>query len=66
MSDDMDINAGKIINGEETLEKVSEEIYTKIVEVVSGFPTVSEKLGHQEYAIAYKTFEPIGPSCLSG
>ena len=27
-------------------------------------PTVSERLGHQEFILTYKTFEPIGPACL--
>ena len=64
MPDDMDINAGKIISSETTLEEISEEIYTKIKDVASGKQTVSEQLGHQEFVITYKTFEPIGPNCL--
>ena len=66
MSDDMDINAGKVISSNATLEEVSEEIYEKILEVASGIPTASESLGHQESVITYKTFEPIGPNCLVG
>ena len=65
MSDDIDVNAGKIIEANATLKDVSEEIYAKIIETASGIPTVSESLGHQEFVIAYKTFEPIGPSCLT-
>ena len=65
MPDDMDVNAGKIIEANATLKDVSEEIYTKIIETVSGIPTASERLGHQEFVIVYKTFEPIGPSCLA-
>ena len=66
MSDDMDINAGKVISSSATLAEVSEEIYEKIIEVASGIPTASESLGHQESLITYKTFEPIGPNCLVG
>ncbi|GGW48329.1 UxaA family hydrolase [Arenibacter certesii] len=66
MSDDMDVNAGKVIESNVTLQEVSEEIYDKIIETASGVPTVSEKLGHQEFVIGYKTFEPIGPNCLVG
>jgi len=66
MSDDMDIDAGKIISSNATLEEVSEEIYNKIIETSAGIPTVSESLGHQEFVITYKTFEPIGPNCLAG
>ncbi|MCK5815086.1 MAG: UxaA family hydrolase [Flavobacteriaceae bacterium] len=65
MPDDMDVNAGKIIEANATLKDVSEEIYTKIIETASGIPTTSESLGHQEFVIVYKTFEPIGPSCLA-
>ena len=64
MSDDMDVNAGKIIDSNATLEQVSEEIYQKILETASGDQTVSEALGHQEFVIIYKTFEPLGPNCL--
>ena len=29
-----------------------------------GKQTRSEELGHQEFILTYKTFEPIGPACL--
>jgi altronate hydrolase len=32
--------------------------------VASGVQTKSEALGHQEFILTYKTFEPLGPSCL--
>lgn len=64
MSDDMDINAGKIISSSASLEDVSEEIYDKILQTAVGIQTASERLGHQESVITYKTFEPIGPNCL--
>jgi altronate dehydratase large subunit len=64
MSDDMDVNAGKIFDSNATLEEVSGEIYQKILDTASGKQTVSEALGHQEFVITYKTFEPVGPSCL--
>ena len=40
------------------------KIYQKILETASGKQTVSEELGHQEFVIIYKTFEPLGPNCL--
>ena len=64
MSDDMDVNAGKVISSNATLMEVADEIYEKILETASGIPTASERLGHQESVITYKTFEPIGPNCL--
>ena len=62
----MDINAGKVINTSASLAEVAEEIYAKILATASGIPTVSEALGHHEFVIIYKTFEPIGPDCLVG
>ena len=29
-----------------------------------ALPTRSEALGHQEFVLTYKTYEPLGPSCL--
>lgn len=63
MEDDMDINAGKILTGEATLAEVGEEIFDKIISVAQGNPSSSERLGHQEFVLGYKTFEPIGPAC---
>ena len=64
LSDDMDINAGKILEGEATLEEVGNEIYAKILAVAAGAQTASEALGHQECSIVYKSFEPTGPACM--
>jgi altronate hydrolase len=64
MSDDMDVNAGRILTGEATLDEVGEEIYRLALETAAGRPTASEALGHQEFVLTYKSFEPIGPSCL--
>ncbi|MEY3382001.1 MAG: hypothetical protein RL468_2599, partial [Pseudomonadota bacterium] len=33
-------------------------------QVGSGALTCSEALGHQEFILTYKRFEPAGPSCL--
>jgi altronate hydrolase len=32
--------------------------------VANGGRTVSEALGHQEFILTYKAFDPIGPACL--
>ena len=64
MAGDMDVNAGTIADGVETIEQVGERILAEIVEVASGRPTRSEALGHQEFVLGYKTYEPIGPACL--
>ena len=64
MNEDMDINAGKILLNKATLDETANEIFEKIIEVASGGLSCSEELGHQEFILTYKTFEPIGPSCL--
>jgi altronate dehydratase large subunit len=64
MSDDMDVNAGKILLLEASVDEVGEEIYEKVLQVASGMQSCSESLGHQEFVLTYKSFEPIGPSCL--
>ncbi|SHM76182.1 UxaA family hydrolase [Mucilaginibacter sp. OK098] len=66
LSDDMDINAGKILNGNATLDEVGDEIVNKVIWVAKGGQSCSEELGHQEFILTYKKFEPIGPSCLPG
>ena len=64
MSDDMDVNAGKILRLQASVDEVGREIFEKVVEVASGRQTCSEELGHQEFVLTYKSFEPIGPACL--
>nr|WP_254722413.1 UxaA family hydrolase [Gilvimarinus xylanilyticus] len=64
LSGDMDVNAGKILTGEATLDEVGQEIYQCVLDVATGGQSVSEALGHQEFILTYKSFEPIGPGCL--
>jgi altronate dehydratase large subunit len=64
MQEDMDIDAGRILEGRATLDQVGQEIFDRILHVADGGLTASEQLGHQEFSLTYKTFEPIGPSCL--
>ena len=61
---DMDVNAGRVLEGEATLDEVGEEIHRLVLAVAVGERTVSEQLGHQEFILTYKAFEPIGPACL--
>ena len=44
MHEDMDLNAGRIITGEATVEQVGGEIFEAILAVASGQQTVSEEL----------------------
>jgi altronate dehydratase large subunit len=64
MADDMDVNAGRVLTGEATLEEVGQEIFDAVIGLAEGRQSKSEKLGHQEFILTYKTFEPIGPACL--
>ncbi|MGQ9574286.1 MAG: UxaA family hydrolase [Thermoguttaceae bacterium] len=66
MAEDMDIHAGRILEGQATLEQIGQQIYQRVLEVAGGAPTASERLGHQEFILTYKSFEPIGPACLPG
>jgi len=64
MEDDMDVDAGRILEGRATLADVGREIYGLIEQVGNGAPTKSEALGHQEFILTYKSFAPLGPACL--
>jgi altronate dehydratase large subunit len=64
LTGDMDINAGRILEGKTTLDDVGDEILQKVIAISSGERSLSEDLGHQEFILTYKAFEPIGPSCL--
>lgn len=64
MSGDMDVDAGRILEGRGTLDDVGREIYELVLRCAAGAPTASERLGHQEFILTYKSFEPNGPACL--
>jgi altronate hydrolase len=64
MADDMDVDAGRIMEGAASLEEVGAEIRDIVIGLGEGGRTKSEELGHQEFILTYKSFEPIGPACL--
>jgi len=64
MSGDMDVNAGKILEESISIATVGDEIYQQVIDVKNGKQTKSEQLGHQEFILTYKQFEPTGPGCL--
>jgi altronate dehydratase large subunit len=66
LSGDMDVNAGRIIDEGATLDDVGDEIHDLVIALASGEASKSEQLGHNEFILTYKTFEPIGPACLPG
>jgi altronate hydrolase len=49
MRDNMDVNAGRIADGEATVEQVGREIYDLVLRVASGERTCAERLGHKEF-----------------
>ena len=65
LSEDMDINAGKILELKADVDQIGDEIYDLVIAVAQGQKTKSESLGHVEFILTYKSFEPIGPSCLA-
>jgi altronate dehydratase large subunit len=64
MADDMDVDAGRILEGRATLDEVADELLDVIAATAAGRPTASEGLGHREFVLTYKSSEPTGPSCL--
>jgi altronate hydrolase len=63
LRDDMDVDAGRILEGRGTLDDVGAEIHRLTLAVAAGAKSASESLGHQEFVLGYKSFEPIGPVC---
>ena len=51
MPEHIDVDAGKIIDGNYSIEEIGEEIYSKVLNVASGDITASEKHKNQEFSI---------------
>lgn len=49
MRDNMDVNAGRIADGDATVAEVGREIFELLLRVASGEKTCSERLGHKEF-----------------
>jgi altronate dehydratase large subunit len=64
MGEDMDVDAGRILEGRASVGEVAEEVLDVIRSTAAGEPTASERLGHREFVLTYKSSEPAGPSCL--
>jgi len=64
LSEDMDVNAGRILTGTASLEDVGTEIVDLIARVANGEQSRSEGLGHQEFILTYKQFDALGPGCF--
>ena len=57
MNDNLDLDAGPIVVGKETVDQVGRRIFQELIEVASGKQTKSEILGFNDFAI-YR----IGPT----
>lgn len=64
MAEDMDVNAGRILRQQASLDAVGEEIFDWTRKVASGTQSASEAMGHQEFILTYKSFDAVGPACL--
>jgi altronate hydrolase len=49
MRDNMDVNAGRIADGEATVEQVGREMFEMLLRAASGERTAAERLGHHEF-----------------
>jgi altronate dehydratase large subunit len=56
MTGDMDLDAGVILEGVETVRTMGERIYEALVRVAAGEPTASERRGNREFAISRTSF----------
>ena len=54
MRDDMDFNAGTILEGSKTLDEAAGELMEMVGDVAAGRPSKPEALGHREYFVMYK------------
>jgi altronate dehydratase len=71
LEDDMDVDAGRILEGRATLQQVGDEVFERVLDCARGAATCSEAMGHQEFILTYKAFDPAGsmgaaagPSCF--
>lgn len=51
MSEHIDVNAGKIIEGKSTIQDIGEEIYKNVMDAANGIKTAAENHSNQEFAI---------------
>jgi altronate hydrolase len=66
MQEDMDIDAGRVMLGEATLDQVGDDIFNLVLAIAGGAQSKSEDLGHREFILNYKTIDAVGPACHPG
>lgn len=62
MTDNMDVNAGRIILGKAGIVQVGQEIYEMMLDVASGRKTKPEALGFREFQIFRR--DPVGANLI--
>ncbi|WP_208738216.1 UxaA family hydrolase [Oceanidesulfovibrio marinus] len=65
LSDDMDVDAGRVLEGRGTLQEVGNEIFERVVAVAGGEPSKPEALGHREFDLPYKYFDVDEDTCAN-
>lgn len=63
MEEDMDVNAGRVLEGTASLDELGEEIFRLTLQVAAGASTKSESLGHREFILTYKSADALGTLC---
>jgi altronate dehydratase large subunit len=67
MQDNIDLDAGRILDGEETLRSMGRGIYETVLAVAGGALTKAERLGHREFAVSHDPFAVLdAPAAASG
>jgi altronate dehydratase large subunit len=59
MQDNIDLNAGLILEGAETLKSMGRRIYEKMLAVAQGELTKAERLGHREFSVSRYPFAAL-------
>jgi altronate hydrolase len=61
LTEDMDVDAGRILEGRGTLTSLGEEIYDLVLRIAAGDRPASERLGHREFILTHKAFADLPP-----
>jgi len=59
LKDDMDVNCGRIVDGDASIRKMGENIFRLILETASGKATRSERLGFGDNEFVPWQFSPV-------
>ena len=60
MTGDIDVDAGVILSGQETVRSMGERLYTALLRTASGELTVSERRGNHEFAVSRTAYPVAG------